>query len=201
MRAMEHDLRTGGVRLGVVVPIGGGVMRRVLVAALALMLLTVVVASATAAPGRRDAERQPSARVQAAGSGLITVAGRLTVNGLIPGRGVVVVRDWKGDAKAFLAGDSLELRRGRATRVRRASGVLYVTGSQITVTIIGNDLSFSIAGSGRARFDGDGVYTVDSEPESEWDGEWIRIAPPSSSPQRRSAPQCANCSSSAAPRR
>jgi hypothetical protein len=201
MRAMEHDLRQGGVRLGVAVPIGGGVMRRVLVTALALMLLTAVVASATAAPGRRDAARQPSARVQAAGSGLITVTGRLTVNGLIPGRGVVVVRDRRGDAKAFLAGEALELRRGRTMRVRRASGVLYVTGSQITVTIMGDDLSFSIAGNGRALFDGDGVYTLDSQPESEWNGEWVRIAPPSSSPQRRSAPRCANCSSSAAPRR
>jgi hypothetical protein len=173
-------------------------MRRALVAAAALMLLT---APALASAGERGAQwadqRAPSARVQASGSGLITVAGRLSVNGQIPQRGFVVVRDRKGDARAFLAGEPLELERGERTRVRRASGVLYVTGSNVTVTVIGHALSFSIAGRGRARFAGSGVYRLDSEPEAEWSGKWMRI-PPSSSSERRRARRCANCSSSAA---
>jgi hypothetical protein len=175
-------------------------MRRALVAVVALMLIVPPLAAAKAQSHQRDGDRTPSARVQAAGSGAITVAGRLTVNGLIPGRGVVVVRDRKGDARAYMAGSALELRRGRATRVRRASGVLYVTGSGVTVTIAGDDLSFSIAGSGRALFDGSGVYSIDSGPAVEWTGDWVRIAPASSSERRRQR-QCANCSSSAAPRR
>jgi hypothetical protein len=177
-------------------------MRRALVAAVALMLVVPAIASATAQSAHeRSGDRpSPSARVQATGSGLMTVAGRLTVNGLIPGRGLVVVRDRKGDAKAYLAGTSLELRRGKATRVRRASGVLYVTGSGVTVSIVGDDLSFSIAGNGRALFDGSGVYSIDSGPETEWSGEWVRI-PPSSTSERRRTRQCADCSSSAARRR
>lgn len=177
-------------------------MRRALVAAVALMLIVPALASATAQSAhQRNGDRSsPSARVQATGSGLMTVSGRLTVNGLIPGRGIVVVRDRKGDARAYLAGTALELRRGRSTRVRRASGVLYVTGSKVTVTITGDELSFSIAGNGRARFDGSGVYSIDAGPEEEWSGEWLRI-PPSSTSERRRPRQCANCSSSVARRR
>ena len=176
-------------------------MRRALVAAVALMLIVPAIASASAQSAQQRTGDQPrSARVQATGSGLMTVSGRLTVNGLIPSRGMVVVRDRKGDAKAFLAGSALELRRGRATRVRRASGVLFVTGSNVTVTIVGDQLSFSIAGNGRALFDGSGVYSIDSGPESEWSGDWMRI-PPSSTSERRRRQECANCSSSAAPRR
>ena len=169
-------------------------MRRALVAAVALMLIVPALASATdqAAHQRTGDRSSPSARVQATGSGLMSVSGRLTVNGLIPGRGMVVVRDHRGDAKAFLAGSALELRRGRATRVRRASGVLFVT-------IVGDELSFSIAGNGRALFAGSGVYSIDSGPESEWSGDWVRIPPPSTSERRRTQ-ECANCSSSAARR-
>jgi hypothetical protein len=177
-------------------------MRRAVVAAVALMLIVPAIATATAQSAhQRTGDRpSPSARVQATGSGLMTVAGRLTVNGLIPGRGIVVVRDRKGDAKAYLAGSALELRRGRTTRVRRAAGVLYVTGSSVTVTIIGDELSFSIAGNGRALFDGSGVYSIDSGPETEWSGEWVRISPSSTSERRRTR-RCANCSSSVAPQR
>jgi hypothetical protein len=178
-------------------------MRRALVAGVAIVMLLAPLLSSAAAndgPSRRRPDRQPSARIQAAGSGLIAVAGRLSVNGLIPGRGLVAVRDRRGDARAYLAGSPLELRRGRVTRVRRATGVLYVTGSSVTVTVVGDDLSFSIAGSGRARFDGDGVYTINSGAETAWSGDWVRIAPSSRSRTRR-ARQCANCSSSVARRR
>jgi hypothetical protein len=75
-----------------------------------------------------------------------------------------------------------------------------VTGSSVTVTIVGDELSFSIAGNGRALFAGSGVYRIDSEPEAEWSGEWLRI-PPSSTSESRRTRQCADCSSSAAPRR
>jgi hypothetical protein len=172
-------------------------MRRALVAVALAMLIAPALALA-AAPGAKWADqRAPSARVQAEGSGLITVAGRLSVNGQIPDRGMVVVRDRRGDARAYLAGEPLELRRGERTRVRRASGVLYVTGSSVTVTVIGDQLSFSIAGHGRALFAGSGLYRLDDEPVAEWSGEWVRIAPSSSS-QRRRERRCADCSSSAA---
>lgn len=172
-------------------------MRRALVAVALAMLIAPALASAAAPDVKWADQRAPSSRVQAEGSGLITVAGRLSVNGQIPDRGIVVVRDRRGDARAYLAGEPLDLRRGERTRVRRASGVLYVTGSNVTVTVIGDRLSFSIAGHGRALFAGSGLYRLDDQPVAEWAGEWVRIAPSSSS-ERRRARRCADCSSSAA---
>lgn len=178
-------------------------MRRALVAVVALALVLAVPALASGArPGGKDErpDRAPSAHVQATGSGSMTISGRLTVNGSIPDRGSVTVTDREGDARAFLAGVPLELdRRGRA-RVRRASGILYVTGSAVTVQIAGSGLSFSIAGNGRARFVGSGVYQLNSDPQVSWSRSWIRIAP-SSSTERRTVRRCAECSSSAARRR
>jgi hypothetical protein len=130
----------------------------------------------------------------------MAISGRLTVNGSIPDRGSVTVIDREGDGRAYLAGAPLELdRRGRA-RVRRASGILFVTGSKITVQISGSGLTFSIAGNGRARFVGTGVYQLNSEPQASWSRSWIRISP-SSSTERRKVRRCADCSSSAARRR
>ena len=79
-------------------------MRRALVAAVALMLIVPALAPAKSPNVQRADDRAPSARVQTTGSGLITVSGRLSVNGLIPERGIVVVRDRRGDARAHLAG-------------------------------------------------------------------------------------------------
>lgn len=175
-------------------------MRRALVAAVALMLIVPGLAPAKSPNVQRADDRAPSARVQTAGSGMMMVAGRLTVNGLIPERGIVVVKDRSGDARAHLAGVPLKLEQGERTRVRGASGILYVTGSSVSVRIIGEGLSFSVAGNGRALFVGSGTWVRNSEPEQEWSGEWIRIAP-SSFAERRRDRQCANCSSSVAPRR
>jgi hypothetical protein len=140
------------------------------------MLVVPVVA---AAGGAREDQRIPSARLQATGSGSITVDGRLAVSGTIPGTGRVVVIDRRGDARAYLAGQPLEFRRRRAI-VRAASGILYVTGSRVSVQVVGVDLTFSIAGYGAARLRGVGVYRLNAEPEREWRRAAVRLAPSSS---------------------
>ena len=63
----------------------------------------------------------------------------------------IVVIDRAGDARAHLAGVPLTFTRGRA-QARRASGILFVTGSSVTVQVTSSRISFSIAGNGRARF-------------------------------------------------
>lgn len=184
-------------------------MRRALVAvvALALALTAPALASAARSDDRSDrsdrserSERAPSAQVQTAGSGTMTISGRLTITGSIPEHGTLVVTVRGRDGRAYLAGVPLELdRRGRA-RVKRASGILFVTGSRVTVRIAGFGLTFSIAGNGRARFAGSGVYQLNGDPQQSWSRSWIRIAP-SSSTERRRERRCAKCSSSAAQRR
>ena len=130
-------------------------IRRVLAAAVALSLVIPVAAEAKDRLARID-QRVPSAQLQATGSGTMNLVGRLAVNGSIPERGTVTVTDRAGDAQAHLAGVPLTFdRRGRA-RVARASGILFVSGSNVTVQVTGNRLTFSIAGFGRARLTGDG---------------------------------------------
>lgn len=171
-------------------------MRRALMVVVALML--VVPALAEAAPrAPRGGDRVPSAQLQASGSGAMTIVGRMVVNGTIPERGSVVVIDRAGDAKVHLAGVPLGFTRGKV-RVRQASGILFVTGSNVSVQILGVNLTFSVAGNGRAQLLGTGTYRLNSDPEKSWSRAWIQVVPSSSAERRRTRP-CASCSSSAAP--
>jgi hypothetical protein len=173
-------------------------MRRTLAIAVVLMLVVPVLAAAQTARQRVADGRVPSAQVQTTGSGAMTIIGRMVVNGTIPSRGSIAVWDITGDARAYLAGKPLRFNsRGRIS-VNRASGILFVTGSNIQVQITGSGLSFSIAGNGRARFLGTGTYRLNSGEEKGWTPAWIRIAP-SSSPARRRIQECETCSSSAVP--
>jgi hypothetical protein len=155
-------------------------MRRVVGAAVALMLVLLVlpVAAGAAARDRHRDERVPSAHLEATGAGSMTVTGRLAVNGSIARRGSLVVTDRAGDASAYLAGAPLRFDRRGQARVRRASGILYVTGSEVSVQVQSGDLTFAVAGVGRVRLSGDGTYTLNDEPEKAWSGSWIRLVPP-----------------------
>ena len=169
-------------------------IRRVLAAAVALSLVIPVAAEAKDRLARID-QRVPSAQLQATGSGTMNLVGRLAVNGSIPERSTVTVTDRAGDAQAHLAGVPLTFdRRGRA-RVARASGILFVSGSDVTVLVTGNRLTFSIAGFGRARLTGEGTYQLNGDPPKAWPRySWIRIAPSSSAENRRTR-RCESCSS------
>jgi hypothetical protein len=156
------------------------VIRRAL--ALAALALAVPVLAQAAADGSRADARVPSAQLQASGSGAMTIAGRMVVHGTIPEQGRVVVIDRRGDARAYLAGAPLEFKRRRAMATR-ASGILFVTGSNVSVQVLGVDLSFSIAGNGQARLMGTGTYRLNSEPERSWTRAVIRVSP--SSDRRR----------------
>ena len=171
-------------------------MRRALMIAVALMLLVPALAEAKSPRDRRGGDdRVPSAQLQATGSGAMTIVGRMVVNGTIPEKGSVVVIDRGGDAKVYLAGVPQEFSRGRV-RVRQAAGILFVTGSNVSVQILGVNLTFSVAGYGRAQLLGSGTYQLNSEPEKSWSRAWIRVAPSSSAERRRNR-RCTSCSSSA----
>ncbi|CAN0487214.1 unnamed protein product, partial [Phaeothamnion confervicola] len=53
------------------------------------------------------------------------------------------------------------------------SGILFVTGSNVSVQILGVNLTFSVAGNGRARLLGTGTYRLNSDPEKSWPRGWI----------------------------
>ena len=173
-------------------------IRRALAAVVALMLIAPVIAEGRSSSSQRPDDRVPSAQLQASGSGSMTITGRMAVTGLIPSRGTVVVIDRAGDAQARLAGTPMPLSRNRATRVRNAAGILLVTGSNVSVQVVGIDLAFSIAGNGQARLRGTGVYRLNSGQEKSWGRATIRVEP--SSAERRSGRRCTQCSSPAVSR-
>ncbi len=150
--------------------------RRALAIAVVALLVVPVLAQARGNGSRHLDGRVPSAQVQTAGSGAITFAGRMVVNGTIPDRGAVRIRDRAGDATAHLGGEELRFRRGRVS-VRGASGILFVTGSNVEVVILGGDLAFAAAGNGRARFRGTGTYRLNADREKAWPSRWVRVAP------------------------
>lgn len=159
--------------------------RRAVIVATTLLIAVPAVAQATrddagahrATERHRDHQRVPSARLQTWGSGTMRVAGRMVVNGFIPVRGTVVVRDRAGDATVHLAGSRVRVGRGRQVRIPRARGILFVTGRNVAVTVTGRSLSFSVAGNGRARLSGRGVYILDARAPRPWDGRWVAVAP------------------------
>ncbi|HMO01026.1 MAG TPA: hypothetical protein PKD59_16565 [Miltoncostaeaceae bacterium] len=159
--------------------------RRALAIAVAVMLLVPVVAQARDGGLRMLDGRVPSAQVQTAGSGAITFAGRMVVNGTIPDRGTVQIIDRAGDASAHLGGEVLKFNRRGRISVRRASGILFVTGSNVQVAVQGGGLSFAAAGNGRARFLGSGTYRLNSGEEKAWGPGWIRIEPDQTSRRGR----------------
>lgn len=158
-------------------------IRRVAVLAVVVLLVIPALAAAAEPAAQRADQRVPSARLQATGSGAITVAGRLVVNGTIPGRGQVVVIDRGGDARVHVAGVPRRFTDGRV-RVRRASGIVFVTGSSVTVKILGVDLTFSVAGYGRARLLGTGTYRLNAQRERIWTDEWFRVVAPTAARRR-----------------
>ena len=114
--------------------------RRALAFAVAVMLFVPVLAQARETGPRLLDGRIPSAQVQTTGSGAITFAGRMVVNGTIPERGFVQITDRAGDATAHLGGEALKFNRRGRISVRRASGILFVTGSNVQVVVQGGGL-------------------------------------------------------------
>lgn len=155
--------------------------RALAAAILVLSLLAATAAGATKAPESVAFldERVPSAQLQVRGSGQMLLAGRLAVNGAIRGRARVIVVDRSRvrNARVFLRGRRVAFR-GRRAIVPRGRGILYVTGSRVTVLVRGGGLRFSVAGNGRARLRGRGVYRLNAGPVRRWNNRWIRLAPP-----------------------
>ncbi|MGD9695857.1 MAG: hypothetical protein AB7V42_09385 [Thermoleophilia bacterium] len=164
--------------------------------AVALVVLVILALPALcAAAATEPTPRVPSAQLQADGSGTITITGRFTVNGTLAERSTIDIVDRARDAKAVLGGVPIALdRRGRA-KVRRAQGILIVTGSNFQVTINGKNLNFSVAGNGRGRLIGKGSYRLNGGSPLAWGRSWIRISPPPPAHGRKVS-RCADCSSS-----
>lgn len=158
-------------------------LRRVgLLLALAIMAAWASLADAQSSV-ETQGERVPSAQLEVTGSGRVTLEGRLAATGSLSPRSTVVITDRKGDATAFVSGRALPFRtaitsRVRTARLNRAAGILYVNGSNVQVRVVSNELTFSVAGVGRARLQGRGDYRLNGSTTRTWPRTWITLAPP-----------------------
>lgn len=133
----------------------------------------------------RAAADVPSAQIELSGRGIVTLRGRLAITGSVTVRGTITLIDRAADAVVHVDGVPVTFnRKGRAT-VRRVQGVLYATGSDVTVQINSRGLSLSAAGTGTARLTGSGRYRLNMGVERAWPRTTVRLVPtPLASPAR-----------------
>ena len=149
-----------------------GLLVMVLVALLAAPAFAVAATAQAPAPAKQTlGEDEPpasSARLQLEGSGVVKLQGRLVTFGLIPEGSTLWVRDLAGDARFFIDGETRRLRTGAMTRIRDASGRIYLSGSRVLLQIRADDISLSTAGRGTASVSGDGEFSLNDERERTW---------------------------------
>ncbi len=132
----------------------------------------------------RVAGEGPSAQIELSGRGTVQLRGRLVLSGNLAARGTVSIVDRGGDASVHMAGAGVTLsRKGRAT-VRGATGILYVTGSNVTVTVASRGLTISAAGSGTAKLSGTGRYRLNLGSDRAWPRGTVKLTTAVSAPSR-----------------
>lgn len=117
-----------------------------------------------------------SGLLRVAGSGNVVVQGRLAVSGNLPVRGVLRIVDRGRDASVYVDGERVALRRGRGL-VRRARGIVFASGSNVTLQFTGVGIRLSAAGRGRASLRGSGWYRVNLRRSLTWRRALIPLAP------------------------
>lgn len=159
-----------------------------MVAVIAVAAAVTAAGTANAAPARpapspaasaavlHQAAPAGSARLLLSGSGRVVIAGRLAASGNFAARSTVLVIDRAGDASLVVAGVAAPFRRGRAT-VRRAQGIVWVAGSDLTVQVTGRNVDLAAAGVGRTRLTGKGTYRLNTTRTRAWPRAWVRLIP------------------------
>lgn len=154
-------------------------MTRTLLALLiATMAAAFLAAEATgAAQDEDETPRTTSARLELDGRGTALLRGRFVVFGILPRPAFVVIVDRAGDGRATVDGDRVALRRGKARKIRRAKGRIYLEGRNIVVSVRSSSILLSVAGLGWSSLRGTGSFRLNDGESFAWDGKPIRIHP------------------------
>ena len=156
-------------------------MRRL---AVTLTLLTLCVPTALS-------QTAPTGRLEASGHGRIVMEGQMVTFGLLSEPSRLVVTDFDGDARVFVAGKSVTLlgRPGKPRAPHRvvlngAKGRFLVTGSSVLIGVRSRQLSLSLAGVAQTVFTGRGTYRVDDGEPQEWGSEpAVQVGPSTVTPE------------------
>lgn len=132
-------------------------------------------AASGSAPMLMEVAGDRSGQLEVAGSGRVILSGRLAVQGELSGRGVLQVVDRAGDAKVYVAGRQVTLRRGRAI-VRRSRGIVFVAGSNVSVVSTDKGTRLFVAGTATVRLAGSGIHRVNLGAYLPWPRAQFRLS-------------------------
>ncbi|PXF60449.1 MAG: hypothetical protein C4B59_09235 [Candidatus Methanogaster sp.] len=95
----------------------------------------------------------------ASGSGTAWLHGSLDL-ALVCDSGTLMVRDRAGDMEIAVTGNGVKGQSGRWTVYHGFDGTADITGSDVSVVLVGSGVDLTVTGTGRAILVGDGTYQV-----------------------------------------
>lgn len=169
-------------------------MIKKLVAALAAVTLGAVALSALAPAvsageerdGREGTFLRGAGVLDAYGNGLVAVKGRIDLAATADG-GILLVKDEAGDAVVRVRGDGRTVSWRGFTVYFGLDGEATVTGSNVGVVIVGEQIRLHAAGRGWAYLKGHGEFFVNGRGPFPWspEGNFAAVEP---EPEERPAP-------------
>lgn len=144
---------------------------RWMIGLLAMTLLLVLPATSFA-----QVDVEGSAVLHATGDGIATIHGVPADYINISGDGVLYIVDRAGDASIHVTGDGIrrEFEANGETIImyRGFNGRAEISGSDVAVRLIGENIVLDAAGQGRAMLRGTGTYQLQRRDGSHRDGNW-----------------------------
>jgi hypothetical protein len=112
------------------------------------------------------------------GDGLVAMRGRMDLVATAD-KGVLLVKDVAGDADVDVRGDGGTTTWHGFTVYFGVNGEAHITGSDVAVIILGEDIRLHVAGRGWAYLKGRGTYTVNGHGPFPWspDGSFAGVGP------------------------
>jgi hypothetical protein len=149
------------------------------VAAVAIGFAAIAPASPVAAQDAGDGTfLRGEGVLDARGDGLIAVKGRMDYEAHAD-RGILLVKDIAGDANIDVRGEGDCSGEWNGFKLCFGTGEAHITGSDVGVILVGNDLVVHVEGKGWAFLKGRGVYTVNGHGPFPWshDGGFAGVGP------------------------
>jgi len=100
-----------------------------------------------------------SGTLEASGSGTAWISGSSDL-GLSCDYGTLMVRDRAGDTNVTVTGNGVKDQSSRWTVYHGFDGTADITGSDVSVALVGSGIDLTVTGTGRAILVGDGTYQV-----------------------------------------